>query len=190
VMITASGDQDKAGAIEAGADDFITKPTCHFPQRVISGRAPGSVIWSSVLHCKVRALRAAGRCGATSERDASLEAGGVKATQSQEDRPLGQPALGRSRNRAARGGAPLPAASLAWTVTRWRPGRSERRLEMLPAKRIRLRRRPDATATYLTSGTCWPSRSKGLQLGIPQVVRSAPTPGCADESPSIRARQR
>jgi adenylate cyclase len=26
VMITASGDQDKAGAIEAGADDFITKP--------------------------------------------------------------------------------------------------------------------------------------------------------------------
>jgi CheY-like chemotaxis protein len=70
VLTGRSGEADRVRSFDRGADDHLSKPTCRFPQRVISGRAPGSVIWSSVLHFNVRGLRAAGRCGATSERHA------------------------------------------------------------------------------------------------------------------------
>ena len=60
VLTGRAGEADRVRSFHRGADDHLSKPTCRFPQRVISGPAPGSVIWSSVLHCNVRALRAAG----------------------------------------------------------------------------------------------------------------------------------
>jgi CheY-like chemotaxis protein len=58
VLTGRCAEADRVRSFARGADDHLNKPTCCFPQRVISGRAPASVIWSSVLHCK--GARAAG----------------------------------------------------------------------------------------------------------------------------------
>jgi CheY-like chemotaxis protein len=52
VLTGRAGEADRVRSFARGADDHLSKPTCRFPQRVISVRASGSVIWSSMLHSK------------------------------------------------------------------------------------------------------------------------------------------
>jgi CheY-like chemotaxis protein len=52
VLTGRAGDADRVRSFARGADDHLSKPTCRFPQRVIPGRAPGSVIWSGALQWK------------------------------------------------------------------------------------------------------------------------------------------